>query len=80
MTTTSSESIPEMMQPNWTGLDIGSFPVKFGQILKFENDSAEIRGIVLDFSEDEGGLIIPTKVYQHSAAKYTSLFSGILIL
>lgn len=55
MTTTSSESIPEMMQPNWTGLDIGSFPVKFGQILKFENDSAEIRGIVLDFSEDEGG-------------------------
>jgi hypothetical protein len=55
MTTTSSESIPEMMQPNWIGLDIESFPVKFGQILKFENDSAEIRGIVLDFSEDEGG-------------------------
>jgi len=55
MTTTSSESIPEMMQPNWTGLDIESFPVKFGQILKFEYDSAEIWCIVLDFSEDEGG-------------------------
>jgi hypothetical protein len=55
MTTTSLESIPEVMQPNWTGLDIESFPVKFGQILKFENDSSEIRGIVLDFSEDEGG-------------------------
>jgi hypothetical protein len=55
MTTTSTESIPEMMQPNWTGLDIDSFPVKFGQILKFDNDSAEIKAIVLDFSEDEGG-------------------------
>ncbi|MCB9262462.1 MAG: hypothetical protein H6607_08825 [Flavobacteriales bacterium] len=55
MTTNSSESIPEMMQPNWTGLDIDSFPVKFGQILKFNNDSAEITAIVLDFSEDEGG-------------------------
>ena len=48
MTTTSSESIPEMMQPNWTGLDIESFPVKFGQILKFDNDSVEITAIVLD--------------------------------
>ncbi len=54
-TTTLSESIPEMMQPNWTELDIESFPVKFGQILKFDNDSAEITAIVLDFSDDEGG-------------------------
>nr|MBI1229200.1 hypothetical protein [Cytophagales bacterium] len=53
--TTSSESIPEMMQPNWTGLNIESFPVKFGQILKFDSDSAKITAIVLDFSEDEGG-------------------------
>ena len=55
ITTTSTESIPEMMQPNWTGLDIESFPVKFGQVLKFDNDSTKITAIVLDFSEDEGG-------------------------
>ncbi len=55
MTTTPSESIPEMMQPNWTGLEIESFPVKFGQILKFNGDSAEMTAIVLDFSKDEGG-------------------------
>lgn len=55
MTSYSSESIPEIMQPDWTGLEIESFPVKFGQILKFDNDSAHFKAIVLDFSEDEGG-------------------------
>ena len=55
MTTTSTEAIRKMMQPNWTRLDIESVLVKFGQILKFDNDSAEITAIVLDFSEDEGG-------------------------
>jgi len=55
MTTTFSESIPEMMQPNWKGINIESFPVKFGQILKFDIDSAKITAVVLDFSEDEGG-------------------------
>ena len=55
MTRPSSESIPEMMQLNWTGLAIESFPVKFGQILKFNSDSTEITAIVLDFSTDEGG-------------------------
>ncbi|WP_338398731.1 hypothetical protein [Persicobacter psychrovividus] len=55
MTTNSSESIPEMMQPNWTGLEIESFPVKFGQVLKFNGFSAEMSAIVLDFNEDENG-------------------------
>ncbi len=55
MTSNSSESIPEIMQPDWTGLEIGSFPVKFGQILKFDNESAQFKAIVLDFSEDEVG-------------------------
>ncbi|MCT4560866.1 MAG: hypothetical protein N4A41_05765 [Crocinitomicaceae bacterium] len=55
MKTNSSASIPENIQPNWAGLDIDSFPVKFGQILKFDKDSEEIRAIVLDISEDEGG-------------------------
>lgn len=44
-----------MMQPDWTGLDIEKFPVKFGQILKFDNDSIDLNAIVLDFSEDEAG-------------------------
>lgn len=43
------------MQPNWTGIDIESFPVKFGQILKFNSDSVEMTAVVLDFNEDEGG-------------------------
>lgn len=55
LTTTSSESIPEMMQPNCTGLNIESFPVKCGQVLKFNSDGVEMTAIVLDFSEDEGG-------------------------
>lgn len=55
MTSNSSESIPEIMQLNWTGLEIESFPVKFGQILNFDNESTEIKAVVLDFSEDEGG-------------------------
>jgi hypothetical protein len=55
MTSNSSESIPEIMQPDWTGLEIESFPVKFGQILKFDNDSTELKAVVLDFSENEDG-------------------------
>jgi len=55
MTSNSTESIPEMMQPNWTGIDIENLPVKFGQIIKFDNDSLTLNAIVLDFSEDEGG-------------------------
>jgi hypothetical protein len=55
MTSNSSESIPEIMQLNWTGLEIESFPLKFGQILDFVNETTEIKAVVLDFSEDEGG-------------------------
>lgn len=54
MTKNSSKSIPEMMQPNWRGLNIDSFAVKFGQILQFDSDSAKITAIVLDFGEDDG--------------------------
>lgn len=55
MPSNSSESIPEIMQPNWKGLEIESFPVKFGQILKFHNENTELKAVVLDFSEDEDG-------------------------
>lgn len=58
LTSNSPNSIPEIIQPNWTGLDIDSFPVKFGQILKFDKDSIEMYALVLDFGEDEGGLWI----------------------
>ena len=55
MTSNSSEAIPEMMQPNWVGIENEKNPVKFGQILKFDNDTIELKTIVLDFSEDEAG-------------------------
>ncbi len=55
MPSNSSNSIPAMMQPDWTGLELERFPVKFGQILKFGKDSSELKAVVLDFSEDEGG-------------------------
>ncbi len=41
------------MQPDWTGIRIEEFPVKFGHILKFERDSLKITAIVLDFDEEE---------------------------
>jgi len=55
MTSNSSDSIPENMQPNWTGIDIDKIPVRFGQALKFKNDSLDLTAVILDFDEDEGG-------------------------
>ena len=55
MTLNSKDSIPEIMRPNWTGIKIENFSVKFGHIIKFESDSIELEAIVLDFSEDEDG-------------------------
>jgi len=55
MTSTSSDSIPENMQPDWTGIDVSNIPVKFGQVVRFKNDSIELSAAVLDFDEDEGG-------------------------
>lgn len=48
-------SIPENMQPDWTGISLDNIPVKFGQILQFNKDSIQLTAIVLDFDEDEGG-------------------------
>jgi hypothetical protein len=50
--------IPADMAPNWAGMDIDTLPVKFGQILKFEQDSFALNAIVLNFSKDEGGIWI----------------------
>ena len=55
MTSNSSDSIPEMMQPNWTEINEESIPVKFGQIIKISTDSITLSAIVLDFNQDEGG-------------------------
>ena len=44
-----------MMQPEWTGIEVNTLAVKFGQVLKFDNDSIDLTAIVLDFNEDEGG-------------------------
>lgn len=46
-----SEEIPANMKPNWSGIDVDSLPVKFGQVLKFELDSCTIHAIVLDFKK-----------------------------
>lgn len=46
------------MQPDWTGIDTNSFPVKFGQILTFEFNSSVTKAIVLDFDKDKAGLWI----------------------
>lgn len=43
------------MQPDWTGVSIDDIPVKFGQVLQFSNDTIQLKAIVLDFDEDEGG-------------------------
>ncbi len=77
-TTAPSKSIPEMMQPNWAELDIESFPVKFGQILRFNSDSAEITAIVLDFSEDEGGQWIGVSFIDNNRLFGRQIPSGIL--
>lgn len=55
MTSDRSESTPEMMQPDWTGIGIERLPVKFGQIIKINTDSVGLSAVVLDFDHDEGG-------------------------
>ena len=50
-----NNSIPENMQPDWTGISLDNIPVKFGQILQFNQDSIKLTAIVLDFDEDEDG-------------------------
>ncbi len=74
----SSETIPELMQPDWTGLEIENFPVKFGQILKFRNDSTELMAIVLDFSEDEGGQWIGVSFIDQNRLFGRQIPSGII--
>lgn len=54
-TITYSDSIPEMLRPDWTGINIDELPLKFGQIITLGNDSINLKAVVLDFNEDEGG-------------------------
>ena len=58
MSSASSSPIPDMMKLNWEGIALERFPVKFGQVLKFDHENFQLKAIVLDFNEDEGGLWI----------------------
>ena len=43
----------DFFKPNWKGLNLENFSLEFGEEIELE--SHKIRGVVLDFSKDEGG-------------------------
>lgn len=44
-----------LFKPNWEKLNLVDFKLSFGDIVSIKHDRQLIKGIVLDFSEDEGG-------------------------
>ncbi len=45
----------DFFNPNWENLNLADFKLSFGDIVSIKRDYQIIKGIVLDFSEDEGG-------------------------
>lgn len=50
-----NKKLTSSVSPNWKGIDTSQFKAKFGQVLLFEIDSTNVKGVVLDFSQDDGG-------------------------
>ncbi|MBS2101181.1 hypothetical protein [Carboxylicivirga linearis] len=50
--------IPELMKPDWNGIDTSVLPIKFGHCLKFNLDSIQRTAIVIDFKEEGSGIWI----------------------
>ena len=51
----SSMNTPEFFQPNWQEINLAEFRFKFGDKIQFEVEKQTRKGVVVDFSEDEGG-------------------------
>ena len=51
-----ANKIPEMLNPNWDGIETKNLKLKFGQIVTFKKENEKIRAIVLDFNKDEKGI------------------------
>ena len=49
----NKQNPPKLFQPDWDGLNHENFALELGEEIELESD--KIKGVVLDFSEDEGG-------------------------
>ncbi|HOY14470.1 MAG TPA: hypothetical protein PLY70_15085 [Saprospiraceae bacterium] len=50
-----SMSTPEIFQPNWEGITLSDFKFKFGDKVQFEVEKQKRIGLIVDFTEEEGG-------------------------
>lgn len=51
----NSMNTPEFFQPNWQEINLSELIFKFGDKIQFEVAKQTRKGIIVDFSEDEGG-------------------------
>lgn len=54
-TNQSNMQAQSLFQPNWEELNLSEFTYAFGDKIKFVFDNNERQGVIIDFSEDEGG-------------------------
>lgn len=51
----NSINTPDFFQPNWQEINLSEFRFKFGDKIQFEVEGQTRKGVIVDFSEDEGG-------------------------